>query len=243
MQLKNVEKKISIKLGKFEFRNNSYELFDRNVINFLTELSSKILKSKHSKIFPDLASFGFFCRKSNLLNLKKNYSSKNLIVGRGNTLHVCPSNVPMNFAFSLTFGLISGNNNIVRLPRRNFKQVEILCDLMKQILSKKKFNNIRNRICLLRYEHSDEISSFLSERVNARLIWGGDETISKFKSYKTNPRCVDLCFSNRYSIAVFNLEKIEKLNNFEIFNLVNRFYNDSYIMDQQGCSSPKQFFG
>ena len=30
-------------------------------------------------------------------------------------------------------------------------------------------------------------------------------------------------FSNRYSIAVFNLEKIEKLNNFEIFNLVNRF--------------------
>ena len=62
-----LKKKISIKLGKFEFRNNSYELFDRNVINFLTELSSKILKSKHSKIFPDLASFGFFCRKSNLL--------------------------------------------------------------------------------------------------------------------------------------------------------------------------------
>ena len=242
MQFKNIKKKIVVKVGKLNLTNNSYKSFDNNVIDFLIELSNKILKSNYSKTFPDLASFGFFCRKSNLLKLKKNYINNNLIVGRGNVLHVCPSNVPMNFAFSLIFGLIAGNNNIVRLPRRNFKQVEILCYLIKKILSKKKFNNLKDRICLLKYEHSDEISNFLSQNVNARLIWGGDDTISKFKTYKTNPRCLDLCFSNRYSIAVINLEQLAKLKNFEMLNLINRFYNDSYIMDQQGCSSPQAVF-
>ena len=48
------------------------------------------------------------------------------MIGRGSILHITPSNVPMNFAYSLSFGLLSGNRNIIRLPGRNFIQIKLL---------------------------------------------------------------------------------------------------------------------
>ena len=59
-------------------------------------------------------------------------------MGRGSVLHITPSNVPTNFAYSMVFGLLSGNNNIIRLPSKNFHQVKILCAILKN-LAKKKF--------------------------------------------------------------------------------------------------------
>ena len=50
-------------------------------------------------------------------------------MGRGTVLHITPSNVPTNFAYSMVFGLLSGNNNIIRLPSKNFLQVKILCEI------------------------------------------------------------------------------------------------------------------
>ncbi len=242
IQYKNLLNQIEIKIGRLTFKKKAFPFFDKKVINFLSKLSREILKSKFSHEYPDLASFGFFCRKSNLFKLREKYISENLIVGRGTVLHICPSNVPMNFAFSLVFGLISGNINIVRLPRREFKQTQILFNIIKKILSNKKYRSLMERICLIKYENSDKISSFLSGNVNARIIWGGDETISKFKRFKTSPRCVDLYFSNRVSMAVINIEKLNKLSKNEMNNLALKFYNDSYIMDQQGCSSPQAIF-
>ena len=131
----------------------------------------------------------------------RDYNDKFFMLGRGTVLHITPSNVPMNFSYSLAFGLLSGNNNIVRLPSRNFIQVKLFCDTISKIFKQAKFLKIKKKICLIHYNNSDEISSELSKSVDARLIWGGDETIKKFKSYFTLPRCVDLSFSNRYSIS------------------------------------------
>ena len=57
--------------------------------------------------YPDLASFGFFCRRTNIKYMEKKYSSfiENRY-GRGLVLHFTPSNVPMNFAYSLFFALL-----------------------------------------------------------------------------------------------------------------------------------------
>ena len=57
-------------------------------------------------------------------------------MGRGTVLHITPSNVPTNFAYSMVFGLLSGNNNIIRLPSKNFLQVKILCEILKNYLQK-----------------------------------------------------------------------------------------------------------
>ena len=95
------------------------------------------------------------------------------------------------------------------------------------------------RICLIKYDRSDEISSELSKKADVRLIWGGDETVKQFQKYTTSPRCIDLKFANRYSISIIDVNKLAKLSDTNLKNVINRFYNDSYTMDQKGCSSPQ----
>ena len=165
------------------------------------------------------------------------------MLGRGTVLHITPSNVPMNFAYSYMFGILSGNNNIVRLPSRKFVQINILNKIISKILKKAKYSIIKEKTCFIRYEKSDEISNYLSKDMDARLIWGGDTTINHFKSFDTSPRCIDLTFPDRYSISIVNLDKVFRLKKEEIKNLANKFYNDCYLMDQQGCSSPQAYSG
>ena len=35
-----------------------------------------------------------------------------------------------------------------------------------------------------------------------------------------------------------NPQKVESMNDYELSNLVQRFYNDTYLVDQNACSSP-----
>ncbi len=233
------KKRMQIILGDLRASNKPLKIFDKKVVDFLNEVSIEIIKNKKNLKYSDLITFGFWCRKANILRLSKKYNKSIFMIGRGSIFHITPSNVPMNFAYSLSFGLLSGNRNIIRLPGRNFIQIKLLCKIISKILKKSKFQSLSSKICLIRYEKSNLISSKLSQIVDARLIWGGDETINQFKKYPTSPRCVDLCFSNRYSISLININKISKLNDLEIRNLAIRFFNDAYLMDQQGCSSPQ----
>lgn len=220
--------------------NDPFEIFEKHILEFFDEISKIIMTNKKFKKFPDLITFGFWCRKKNLENIKKNYPEKQL--GRGLVFHICPSNVPLNFAFSLAFGLLSGNYNLVRLPSREFEQVKTLVKIMNLILSKRKFRYLKKKIILISYNRSDKISEIFSSKCDARMIWGGDETIKKFKKFDTKPRCVDLTFSNRFSISVINSNSYLKLNYSDKKKLLNNFIKDSFTMDQQGCSSPKALF-
>ena len=68
---------------------------------------------------------------------------------------------------------------------------------------------------------------------DARLIWGGDQTIKAFKKYDTKPRVVDLYFANRYSLCMINSKKFNELNNIQIKELANKFFIDTYTMSSK----------
>ena len=231
--------KIKVILGKLTFLIKTYKIFEISTINFLDDVSQEIIKNKKYSEYTDIITFAFFIRKKNLIKISKEYKNKDRMIGRGLAYHIAPSNIPINFAYSLVFGLLSGNTNIVRLPSKNFIQIKLLCDLFFRILKKKKYLELYKRICLIKYERSDDISSELSKKADIRLIWGGDETVNQFQKYDTPPRCIDLKFANRYSISIIDVNKLAKLNTNNLKNIVNRFYNDSYTMDQKGCSSPQ----
>jgi hypothetical protein len=231
--------KIKVVLGKLTFSSKAYKIFDISTINFLDKISKEIIKNKEYSKYTDIITFAFFIRKKNLIKISKEYKNKDRMIGRGIAYHITPSNIPINFAYSLVFGLLSGNNNIVRLPSKNFIQIKILYKIFYKTLKKKKYLELYKRICLVKYERSDEISSQLSKKADIRLIWGGDETVNQFQKYATSPRCIDLKFANRYSISIIDINKLAKLSNNNLENIVNRFYNDSYTMDQKGCSSPQ----
>ena len=240
--LLKLNKKIEVVLGNFNLKDGPNEIFDRDIILLLNQISKEILNCRKCKNFPDLIAFGFWCRENNIKAIFKNYSFFKNRMGRGTVLHITPSNAPTNFAYSMVFGLLSGNNNIVRLPSKNFLQVKILCEILKKLSIKKVYKRSFKRLLLIKYQNSDILSSELSENVEARIIWGGDNTIDKFKSFKTKPRCIDLTFANRYSISLIDSNKIAKLDSQDLSILVNKFYNDTYTMDQFGCSSPNSVF-
>lgn len=239
VMLVNLDKKEKKIQKLLENLSGPEEIFSVKTINFLNEISKNILKNKKSLKFPDLITFAFWCRKSNLNKISKNYDKKSLILGRGIILHIAPSNVPMNFCYSLAFGLLSGNSNVVRLPSRKFIQIKIFNEIIKKILRIKKYQNFKKKILLVYYSKSNIISSELSKYVDARIIWGGDETVMQFKKFETLPRCIDVNFPNRYSISILKIAAIKRLKSFELSQLSLRFFNDSYLMDQQGCSSPQ----
>jgi len=241
MQLKL--NKMKIVLGNCNLKKPKLgNIFDNNIIDMFRELSKHILNSKECKKFPDLIFFGFWCRKSNLENLKKKYINQNNRLGRGLLFHVTPSNVPTNFIYSMVFGLLSGNSNVIRLPSKNYIQIQILCKILKKVFLKKKYKKISERVLLIKYEKSDNISAELSKIADGRVLWGSDETVINFKTFFTKPRSVDVIFPNRYSISIINSDQLSNLSQLEIYNLALKFYNDAYTMDQFGCSSPNTVF-
>ena len=237
-----MNKEIKIIIGNFNLKDGPNDVFDKDTILFLNDLSKEVLNSSICKKFPDLVSFGFWCRRSNIRKIFNNYSFFKNRMGRGTVLHITPSNVPTNFAYSMVFGLLSGNNNIIRLPSKNFLQVEVLCSILKKLSKKRIYKIIFKRLLLIKYDNSDLISSELSEIAEARIIWGGDNTVNKFKTFKTKPRCIDLAFANRYSISLIDSNKLIKLKSKNLSALAKKFYNDTYTMDQFGCSSPNSVF-
>ena len=223
----NNNKKILIKIKK-PFNDECIEFFD--------ELSNIILKDKNFKKYPDLIYFGFWIRKSKITKLKYSYNLNNLF-GRGLVFHVTPSNTPLNFLYSFAFGVLSGNSNIVKIPMKEFAEIKIFFKLLKKLKRKSSKKILLNNL-FLRYKNYDEINNFFSKNCNARLIWGGDNTINLFKKYNTKPRCLDLNFSDRYSFSIVNCEKLKNLNNNSFNQLIRNFYNDTYLYDQMACSSP-----
>ena len=212
--------------------------YNNLVCDFLNELSNVLRNYPNVKDYPDVVSFSFWCRKSNLKYLKDKFDDSSLRVGLGLVFHITPSNVPVNFAFSFVFGLLSGNSNIVRVPTKEYPEVDIICKCIQTVFEDKRYKIIKGRNSFIRYDKNDYVTQYYNQDCNARLIWGGDETIFTMKKMDTLPRCIDIMFSNRTSLAVLNPVEILKLSEKDLDVLINKFYNDTYLMDQNACSSP-----
>lgn len=224
-------------IGTSNIINTPIRVYDDTVCSFIAELSSEVLKSPISRAYPDLSALAFWGRKANLQKLKENFGDTTGRLGRGLCFHIAPSNIPVNFAFTYLFGLLAGNANIVRLPSKTFPQIDALCALMKKVLEK--YPEIEKRTAFVRYPRSDEMTAAFCKNADARMIWGGDETIAAVKLCPASPRCVDIAFADRYSLAIFDGEAVLNADDMQMKRLAENFYNDTWLMDQNACSSPQ----
>lgn len=215
--------------------------FSDAVIEYLNALSGTLLKERECRIYPDAVTFAFFCRKANLLKLKEQYVSEGeLRLGRGTLFHIAPSNVPINFGYSLVAGLVSGNANVVRVSSKYFPQVDLIIRVMKAIAAG--YPNVSSRIALVRYDHMSDANAYFSSIANVRVIWGGDVTIQTIRQNAIPPRSFDVCFADRYSIAALKSVAVMAASDAEIKKLAEAFYNDTYLFDQNACSAPHTIF-
>ena len=212
--------------------------FAEEVIDTLDALSKALMHDPQSRLYPDVVTFAFFCRRGNLLKLKEQNQSPisnvkcQIRLGRGIIFHIAPSNVPVNFAYSVVAGLLAGNTNVVRVSQKQFPQVDIIVKHIREIRM--------NRLAVVRYPHESNANEVFSAMCDVRVIWGGDATIATIRQNAIPPRAFDICFADRYSIAAINSDELntDKLNSENLKQLAERFYNDTYLFDQNACSAP-----
>lgn len=214
--------------------------FSENSIFFLSELSNLIFKKKNLKNFPEIISFAFWCRKENLIKMKNQYlDSQEFSIGRGLVFHLPPSNVPINFAYSFSLGLLTGNSNVIKMPSKKFLITNYLTNLISELFSKKKFINIKKRNSFIAYDSNDIfLTEYISKFSNIRMIWGGDKKVSEIQSIKSNVFTLDIPFYDKYSFSLINLESLKNFNNIDYINLAEKFFRDAFFMDQNACGSP-----
>lgn len=215
----------------------STEPFSSESIKYLDDLSKILLRESGIKNFPDVVTFAFFCRKANILKMKNKYESNlEISLGRGLLFHIAPSNVPINFAYSLIIGILSGNLNIVRVPSPRYEQIEIVCNAIVKLNKENNFSAFSSRFALVRYDRESLATGYFSSLCDVRIIWGGDNTIEQIRENKLPSRAFDVTFADRYSLCAINADTYVFENAPEKIAL--SFYNDTYLFDQNACTAP-----
>ena len=213
-------------------------IFDEKIKSFFYQLSKSLANIPEAREFPDIASLAFFCRKGNLVKQEKKFNiKKENRFGWGVSLHFAPSNVPLNFAYSMIVGLISGNSCLVRLSEKEFPQASVVLRIINKLLDEEQNNQVRNRICLFRYSKNKNITDYLSSKSDIRIIWGGDETINEIRKSPLPPSGFDVTFSDKYSGCIINSKKYLERKNFQKEAI--GFFNDTLTFDQNACTSPR----
>ena len=217
-----------------------FNVFDEYIVDFFDALSKELMKSAVAKKYPDVTTFAFYVRKANANKLKEQYFNELDGVrklGRGLVFHIAPSNVPVNFAYSLFASLICGNKNIVKVSSKDFDQVGIICDAIKSVLND--FNKLNEYITIVRYNNEKEVTDYFSSICDVRVVWGGDNTIDLIKQSPVKPRCREVLFADRYSLLVIDSNYYSGLSDEDKIKVAHNVYNDTYLSDQNACTSPR----
>ena len=212
--------------------------FDARVIDLCSKVSSALLKVKECQSYPDLVTLAFWLRKSNIRKISQEYLDLTDDLGWGLVFHIAPGNVALSFAYSLMTGLLTGNTNVIRLPSRRFEQADIFCEVLRNILREEE--ELAQRLCLVKYPHDKDITDELSSKCHMRIIWGGDDTINIIRQSPIPPRATEITFSNRFSICMIHADHY--LSGCDAKKTAHDFYIDTYLSDQNACSSPRIVF-
>lgn len=213
------------------------EPFADDICDFLNAVSKNLLKDPRSRSYSDVVTLGFWLRRASVSKLKERFwkDDGNIRLGRGVAFHIAPSNVPVNFAYSLAVGLMTGNSNIVRVPSKDFPQVGIIAEAVNKALEE--HEAMKPYVILVRYGRDKEINDILSALTDTRIVWGGDATIAELRKSSLPPRGTEITFADRYSLSVIDSDAYMSIDDKE--QVAQDFYYDTYFTDQNACTSPR----
>lgn len=215
---------------------------DPALLAFCQALSSRLLRDPASRQFPDVMTFGYFCRKSSISKVINTLHDRDSRLGWGTVLHIAPANIPVNFAFSFLMGFLSGNLNYVRVPSAPYPQVDLIVQAIDEVLTKAEFRHLRYGVNFFTCERGHPALVKMVGGVDGLVVWGGDTTVASFKSMEKPVSAVELYFPDRVSSVVLAASEIISLDAGEMTKLCDGFFNDTFLVDQNACSSPGLVF-
>lgn len=230
---------VKLLAGGYEIEDIPMEPFSDEVLDFLDTLSKEIRNLSRKEAKEELKALGFWLRRAHLLDLKKRHGRSGCL-GLGKSFHIASGNVPFMFAYTCAIGLLAGNSCRVRVSGRRTEEAKWLCRQIDKILREERFFNMRHRISILTYDREAKwLTEVFSKECDARIVWGGDQTIEEIRKIPLKPSASELVFPDRSSIAILSAKEVLKLSKEELGELARRFYNDTYAMDQNACSCPR----
>ena len=217
--------------------------FAEDVLSFLSDLSALLMKTPAARPYPDVITFAFFCRRAHLEQLRGQYQDAlDNRLGRGLSFHIAPSNVPINFAYSLVAALLAGNACVVKASSQDFPQTRIVCAAMKQLLGGD-HQSLQDHMNVIIYPRErQDITEQLSAACDSRIIWGGDETVRRVRSAPLAPHANEVTFPDRYSLLAIRAEAVLQMDDKQLEKAAQGFYNDTYLTDQNACTSPRLLY-
>ena len=209
-------------------------IFSEEAHAFLSALSARILADAEAKAYSDVVTLGFWCRPAALRQMQRTYEAEVNRLGRGIVFHIAPSNVAVNFAYSCLAAFLAGCASIVRLPSKDFPQIDVLCRIFTETLAD--FPALVPYFLFVRYGHEQEVNAHYTRMAQTRVIWGGDATIGEIRRAPLPPRANEITFADRHSLAVLDADAYLAAADKE--RIAQDFYNDTYLSDQNACTAP-----
>ena len=217
---------------------------DQRIRDFLTALARKLLRPEIARRFPELASLGFFLRRSEIERAVRRITDTpagEFHFPRGVVFHLPPANVDTIFVYSWALSALAGNTNVVRISSRSAGAADAVLDALNDALADAD-PVVAATQRMVTYGHDDEITAALSATADLRVIWGGDNAVNLIRRHLLKPSGRDLTFPDRASLSVISTAAWLAADETKRRQAVEDFTNDAYWFDQAACSSPRTVF-
>lgn len=207
------------------------------VMAFTQALSTALMQRPACREFDELVALGFWLRKASLTRFTE--SLNGTFKPLGLVVHYTPANVDTMFVYSWVCALLMGNRNIVRLSSQQSALQQTLLHTLLDVLNAAEFSDIANANQFIQYDHKSESGDELSVLADARVLWGGDDSVLQIRELPCKPRCRDISFADRHSACVINGEAFSGATTEQQVRLAELIWRDMQPYLQQACSSPR----
>ncbi|WP_164078299.1 acyl-CoA reductase [Alteromonas facilis] len=210
---------------------------DEATVAFVKDLSRRLLTPDY-KAFPELVALGFWLREIvRSPQLNKETTPNVFVKALGLVVHFTPSNVDTMFMYSWICGALLGNKNIVRVATQETDTQVHLIGLINQLFSQPQYAAIAQRNLFVRTDKTSDWSAKLSFVADARVLWGGDDSVQAIRQLPSKPRTRDISFADRYSAAVIHADAVGTPQSCQ--DVAQKLWKDTLPHMQQACSSPR----
>ncbi len=212
---------------------------DERALDFLDELSRRLLEPRLVRRHPELAPLGFFLRRSQLKRLlsEARERSQELRVPRGTVFHVPPANVAPLLVYPWALSMLAGNSNVVRLSTRSAEATDVLLEALRASADEAAPAVAYSQF-VVEYGHQEQVTAALSAACRLRVLWGGDQTVQKLRSIPLAADARDLTMADRCSLCAIGAAGWLAADQVRRDAVVEGFYNDAYWYGQAACASP-----
>ena len=206
-------------------------------IAYVEELSSVLGDLSRTYRDAELMSFSRYLKH---LRSKTNYYSIPNFVrkGIGLVIHITPNNVPLGFAYSFIWGLLTGNSNIVKTPNQSKEQTALFFEGLNLVHQDPKFRILSQQNIFTNIHSSDARFTPIIEACDAKVVWGSNSTINLIAPVQKSVYTRSITFPDRISVCVISLPVYSALSQDKKISLAKKFVRDFQSFNQLACSSP-----